>query len=220
MHWNTTVVRSFLWLVSILASLSATPTFANGSDCENAALTAATDIGVPSSLLSQIASTESGWRGARGWPWTVNAGGKGHYFDTRDEAVRFAHAALQQGEASIDVGCFQINTHWHGQHFASLEAMFDPIRNAAYAAQFLSDLRRETGSWEVAVGYYHSRNEMRAHAYRDRVFAQDLPLDTPPRQAKPQSDTSRAAPWIGSSGAHRAKRSPGSLVSLPTLGSG
>ena len=43
-------------------------------------------------LLQAVALGESGWRdSATGkvlpWPWTINAGGKGHSFPTKAEAV-------------------------------------------------------------------------------------------------------------------------------------
>jgi soluble lytic murein transglycosylase-like protein len=62
-----------------------------------------------------------------------------------------------RGARSYDVGCFQINYRWHGQHFASLDQMFDPDANAAYAARFLSELYAEFGDWSRAAGAYHSR---------------------------------------------------------------
>src|SRR5277367_3222387 len=50
------------------------------------------EYGVPTHLLSAIASTESG-RYHEGlqikvpWPWTINAGGKGYIYDSKAEAV-------------------------------------------------------------------------------------------------------------------------------------
>ncbi|MEY8882549.1 hypothetical protein [Donghicola sp. XS_ASV15] len=45
------------------------------------------------------------------------------------------------GTTSIDVGCMQVNYRWHGEGFSSLEDMFDPAANTAYAAEFLTRLK-------------------------------------------------------------------------------
>ena len=50
----------------------------------------------------------------------------------------------------------QINHRWHGAHFASLEAMFDPHLNVAYAARFLKELRAREASWTLAVARYNA----------------------------------------------------------------
>lgn len=97
-----------------------------------------------------------------------------------------ARAARDQGRTSFDMGCFQVNYRWHGEHFASLEAMLDPDTNAVYAAQFLAALWRESGSWSVAAGHYHSRTKAHSDRYRqifERHYAAlqtgDLDLPAP-----------------------------------------
>jgi hypothetical protein len=45
------------------------------------------------------------------------------------------------------------------------------LRNADYAASFLTDLHNETGDWSQAVSAYHSRTESRAEAYLERIKA-------------------------------------------------
>ncbi|PIE11997.1 MAG: hypothetical protein CSA72_02490 [Rhodobacterales bacterium] len=207
-------------LLFVCLCLATAPAISSSSDCTEAAFTASEEFGVPTELLARIAMTESGWRGAQGWPWTVNAGGEGHYFETRSDAVRFAYGAIQHGTTGIDIGCFQINTLWHGQHFESVEEMFDPQRNARYAARFLRDLHGETGSWETAVGYYHSRDETRARAYRDRVFSKNLAPEQSESDRQARQAPPRTAPWMTINPGHPSTRSPGSLVALPALGSG
>ncbi len=56
----------------------------------------------------------------------------------------------------IDIGCMQINHHYHGGQFRDLRAMLDPRSNVDYAARFLSELRRRHGSWSMAVARYHA----------------------------------------------------------------
>ncbi len=142
------------------------------ADCEAAAAGAARAEGVPPAVLAAILRTESG-RGpdAAPWPWAVNVDGTGYWPATRADALALAERALAGGAASVDIGCFQLNLHWHGEAFPSLDAMFAPEANAAYAAAFLARLERETGSWRAAAGAYHSRTPERAEAYRARLEA-------------------------------------------------
>lgn len=139
--------------------------------CEDAARQAAQQEGVPLSVLTAISLNESGRKQGgrfRAWPWTVNMEGAGHWFNNRDEALRFALAEFDRGARSFDVGCFQINYKWHGENFTSIEEMFDPIANARYAARFLRTLYAEQGSWEGAAGAYHSRTPEFADRYAAR----------------------------------------------------
>ena len=64
--------------------------------------------------------------------------------------------AQRAGAKLIDVGCMQINHHFHARHFASLEDMLDPAQNVAYAARFLSELKKREGSWTMAIARYHA----------------------------------------------------------------
>lgn len=141
------------------------------SICEAASYAAATELSIPPDVMLAISLTETGRRQGgrlRPWPWTVNMEGAGHWFETPAEALDFASTRYDQGARSFDVGCFQLNYRWHGMHFASIEAMFDPMSNARYAAQFLSDLYAETGSWSAAAGAYHSRTPSYATRYAAR----------------------------------------------------
>jgi hypothetical protein len=137
--------------------------------CLSAARDAAAQSGVPLSVLIAISQTETGRRQdgeTRPWPWTVNMEGEGHWFDSRDEALAYVFENYNRGARSFDVGCFQINFRWHGDHFNSIEEMFDPAENAAYAAQFLTQLHAESGDWSTAAGAFHSRTESEAAGYR------------------------------------------------------
>jgi Transglycosylase SLT domain len=130
---------------------------------------------VPIDILLAITRVESGRGGsgdaARPWPWTINADGEGTWYDTQDQAVAAADAHLTDGTGTFDVGCFQLNIRWHGAGFDSLDAMFDPMRNAAYAAEFLAQLHDESGNWADAVSAYHSRTPELAEAYLQKVKA-------------------------------------------------
>ncbi|EKE43767.1 transglycosylase, Slt family protein [Oceaniovalibus guishaninsula JLT2003] len=134
---------------------------------------AADETGVPFDVLMAISLTETGRKQngrTTAWPWTVNTEGKGTWFDDYGAALSYARQSQAAGARSFDVGCFQINYRWHGQHFASLDAMFDPLVNARYAARFLSNLHAEYGDWQQAAGAFHSRTEVHAARYR-KIFA-------------------------------------------------
>lgn len=159
--------------VLILSVATALPLLASVPDCEALAARAAAERGIPEGLLPSIARVESGRGqgslGRRAWPWTLNQAGKGMYFDTRAEAMDYLRAAVASGVRNIDVGCMQINYRWHGEQFASLDAMMDPDTNTRYAARFLSELREQHGSWEIATGFYHSMTPDRSRHYRELV---------------------------------------------------
>jgi hypothetical protein len=145
--------------------------------CERAIVNGARRAGVPEGVLHAIALTETGRNMGgemRPWPWAINREGEGHWFATRDEALRFAKASVAAGRTSFDVGCFQVNYRWHGDAFPSLEAMFDMETSGTYAAQFLRNLHGELGDWSAAAGAYHSRTPEFAQRYRarfDRIYA-------------------------------------------------
>jgi hypothetical protein len=144
--------------------------------CERAGIAAEQMNGLPAGLLLAIGRVESGrWDPARrrmtAWPWTINAAGRGQWFDTKDEAARSTGALLDSGVRSIDVGCFQISLLWHPLAFTNLEQAFDPDANARYAAHFLVTLLGQTGSWEAAVEAYHSADPALGFAYRQQVFS-------------------------------------------------
>ena len=145
------------------------PQLVGGEACVGAILDAQDQYRIPDNLMLAIGIQEAG-RQVDGqvtvWPWAVNAEGKGIFFPTKDQAVDWVRTQLAQGMRSIDVGCMQVNLHWHGAAFASLEEAFDPVANARYAARFLTDLNRQDGDWWEAAGSYHSRTA----EHRDRYL--------------------------------------------------
>jgi soluble lytic murein transglycosylase-like protein len=99
------------------------------------------------------------------WPWTINLKGNGYHFETKDKALSFARAQIAAGNNSIDVGCMQINLKYHPDAFTSLEQAFSPRRNIAYGAKFLKEHYNKAGSWNTAIGRYHSGEQNRAAKY-------------------------------------------------------
>ena len=146
--------------------------------CDQAARYAADNSDVPLEILLAVARVETGRTQNNQllpWPWTVNLQGKGHWFDTADQAIDFADSQLAIGVENFDVGCFQINLRWHGAEFSTFGDVFDPQTNATYAAKFLTELYESEGSWKQAVAAFHSRTPELAAEYLqniEEVYAQ------------------------------------------------
>ncbi len=123
---------------------------------------AAEDAGnLPANILVSIGLVESGridpLSGQKSpWPWTVNVDGAGHYFEGEQDAAAFVRLAESSGAQDVDVGCFQISLQQHPDAFSSLDAAFDPVANADFAARFLGQLKMQGGSWNAAIADYHS----------------------------------------------------------------
>jgi hypothetical protein len=136
--------------------------------CTRAILSAQTRYDIPGNLLLAIGLQEAGLRRDGRyvvWPWSVNAAGDGRMFATKAEAQKWVRSQLAVGVDSIDIGCMQVNLHWHPNAFGSLAQAFDPAANVDYAARFLRDLYRRTGDWMQAAGTYHSRNDAERRKY-------------------------------------------------------
>ncbi|WP_247743434.1 transglycosylase SLT domain-containing protein [Shimia sp. R10_1] len=206
--------------------------------CDRVARIVASETGVPLDVLRAITRTETG-RAKNGvlspWPWTVNMEGKGVWFESQHEALAYVQKHFAAGARSFDVGCFQLNYRWHGQHFTDVTHMFDPVANARYAADFLSRLYVEMQNWDDAAAAYHSRTPKYAEKYKarfKRIMANlpdpdSMPL-SPQKQSKPLIQTATVVrennfPLLkrGSSNGAMGSLFPGSTGSVrPFLGSG
>jgi hypothetical protein len=130
--------------------------------------------GIPPTLLYAIALQESGRKeegtGAfKPWPWSLNVGGKPHYYANMEEAWNALNTLFQDPPRNIDIGLVQVswpvNSHVIHDPFLALE----PTINLAIGAQILRECFDRLGDWWAAVGCYHSPTPKRAAAYRDRV---------------------------------------------------
>jgi len=149
---------------------------AQGLLCRSAVAAAERSSGIPAHLLAAISRVESGRRdpvtgAVHPWPWTVNAEGEGHFYDTKAQAVAAVRGMQARGIQSIDVGCGQVNLMHHPDAFPNLDVAFDPQANAAYAARFLKELFAQTGDWNKATGMYHSATPELGADYRQQVLA-------------------------------------------------
>jgi hypothetical protein len=154
--------------------------------------------GIPTHLLTAIASTESGrYHEGLGlrlpWPWTINAEGKGYYFDTKQQAVAAAQKLRKQGVKSMDVGCMQVNIMHHANAFANMDDAFEPQKNVAYAASFLRNLYEEDKSWKNAAAGYHSKTPTLGRNYAGRVYDSWYQIIDKLRAAKMQVPESSVA---------------------------
>jgi hypothetical protein len=144
--------------------------------CLPAIMAAERAFALPAKLLHTIAIVESGRADpvsgrTTPWPWTINVGGVGHYFETKDAAIAAVRELQTAGIRSIDVGCMQINLMHHPDAFASLDEAFDPRSNTQYGGRFLNALYRNTGNWPQAAAAYHSRTQELGASYETRVMA-------------------------------------------------
>jgi hypothetical protein len=157
-----------------------------GDPCLSAIPAAAARHGVPEDVLATVARIESGDPGSHAVParaWAVGHRGQPLYAQTLAAAAAHADRILGTGDSNVDLGCFQINVRWHGRAFASARHMLDPAANADYAARLLAAHHDRLGSWDAAVGAYHSATPEVAAAYLARFHAarglQGAELDAP-----------------------------------------
>jgi soluble lytic murein transglycosylase-like protein len=140
--------------------------------CEREMLRASEKHGVPVGVLYAVGLTETG-RGDTLRPYALNIEGDASYDMDKDTALRRFASARARGAKLIDVGCMQINHHFHAEHFRSVEQMLEPVANVDYAARFLKELKTREGSWTMAVARYHAgpNNDPAQKRYVCRVIA-------------------------------------------------
>jgi len=171
-----------LFGISVIVSALLAPAVAKADDpppetaCTIAGAAAEQAAALPANMLVSIGMVESGRADpltgkVAPWPWTVNADGAGHYFDSKADAIAFTRLAESSGAQDVDVGCFQISLQNHPDAFATLDDAFDPQSNATYAAGFLSQLKVQSGSWDSAIADYHSADPTFGVPYQQRVLA-------------------------------------------------
>ncbi len=150
-------MRAFLIaFVQLTASSMCDPVRAGEeSTCEREMSLAAKRYDVPLAVLYAVGLAETGRRGSL-QPFALNIEGPSYFAASLSEALRLFDEAKKRGARLIDVGCMQINHYFHGRHFRSIVAMFDPHENVDYAARFLRELRTREGTWTLAAARYHA----------------------------------------------------------------
>lgn len=146
------------------------PALANA--CEPEIVRASARYGVPLGILYAVGLTETGKKGSL-QPNALNINGKAVFPKSRAEAVSDIRRAQAGGAKLIDIGCMQINHHYHAEHFRDLDDFLDPRRNVDYAARFLVQLKGRHDTWSMAVARYHAgpNNNPAQKRYVCRVIA-------------------------------------------------
>ena len=147
---------------------------ANKYDCIIATKKYEEIYGLPENLLLSMSLTESGRKIKSGefisWPWTINRKGKGKFFDNKVKAINYVKEYTKKGKKNIDLGCMQVNFMYHPDAFKNFYEAFDPDKNVEWAANMLKSLYTKFGTWESAVGYYHSYRKSKRKKYSQKVF--------------------------------------------------
>lgn len=157
---------------AFIFSAGASNAAAASNPCEPEIIRAAERYGVPVGILYAVGLTETGKKGSL-QPNALNLAGKAVFPRNRREAVAAFETARAQGVNLIDLGCMQINHHYHSGHFRNVEAMLDPRQNVDYAARFLARLHARHETWSMAVARYHAGpdNDPAQKRYVCRVIA-------------------------------------------------
>nr|WP_245926808.1 transglycosylase SLT domain-containing protein [Breoghania corrubedonensis] len=123
--------------------------------CEREMVAASRRYGVPLGVLYSVGLTETGRKDSL-QPYALNIEGEARFAKSAREAEAIFLQARGQGKRLIDLGCMQINHHYHASQFSSVSQMLEPRANVQYAARFLKQLRARQGSWTMAVARYHA----------------------------------------------------------------
>ncbi|MCT8989265.1 transglycosylase SLT domain-containing protein [Chelativorans sp. SCAU2101] len=147
--------RRAIFIFSSLAGFLLSASLAAANPCEAEILAAARKYGIPAGILYSVGLTETGVKGSMR-PYALNIEGRAVIAESLEEAVSAFMQARARGARLIDLGCMQINYHYHASHFRSVRDMLDPRQNVDYAARFLSRLKQNYDTWAMAVARYHA----------------------------------------------------------------
>ncbi len=134
--------------------------------CEEHMIRVSKAYDIPVGVLYSVGLTESGRRNSL-QPYALNIHGRAFFGASKEEALAEFQASRARGKKLIDIGCMQINHHYHRDQFPTLDAMFDPALNVEYSAKFLKRLKARHTSWTMAVARYHAgpHNNPAQHRY-------------------------------------------------------
>ncbi|CAG0966808.1 MAG: lytic transglycosylase domain-containing protein [Rhizobiaceae bacterium] len=163
---------TLLAFAAVAASTYSSAASEGGNACEAEILRASARYGVPEGILYAVGLTETGRKGSL-QPYALNIEGRAVFANSPAEAIAEFKAATKRGSKLIDLGCMQINHHYHSEHFSGLGEMLDPHANVDYAARFLVRLKAKHKTWSMAVARYHAGpdNDPAQKRYICRVIA-------------------------------------------------
>lgn len=169
---KTSKPATLLAAAAFISSAGAAVAAPNANLCEREMVRAAEKYDVPLGMLYAVGLTETG-RGDSLRPYALNVEGRASYDDDKATALRRFESARASGAKLIDVGCMQINHHFHARNFTSVRQMLEPAANVDYAARFLKGLKAREGTWTMAVARYHAGpdNDPAQKRYVCRVIA-------------------------------------------------
>jgi soluble lytic murein transglycosylase-like protein len=120
---------------------------------------------IPEGLLMSIAAVESEHN-----PWAINCAGVSRSFTSHEAAKKFVVDLRNQGKVDINIGILQINYGAHKTRFKTAEEVLNPTKNITYAAKYLAQLKKQYGSWQMAVCFYHSPDAKCQEIYLNKVM--------------------------------------------------
>lgn len=172
--WLSTLPLLLLTLSVPVRSISEAQAAQTGQAglCEQEIHRASAKYGVPEGILYSVGLAETGKKGSL-QPWALNIEGKAVFAASPNDALTIFQQARQKGAVLIDLGCMQINHHFHGSAFASPAQMLEPALNVEYAAKFLAELHARHETWTMAVARYHAgpNNDPAQKQYVCRVIS-------------------------------------------------
>lgn len=157
--------------MGFICSLLISPSLAKET-CEQHIAQAAQKYNIPVGILYSVGLTETGRNGTL-HPYALNIAGKAVYARSNAHAVELFQNARNKNVKLIDLGCMQINHHYHHAEFSSLSDMLNPRHNVDYAAKFLYRLKQRHENWTMAVARYHAgpNNDPAQKRYICRVIS-------------------------------------------------
>lgn len=144
-----------LLAATLISTCSAAGTAQAQTVCEAHMIRASKVHDIPLGVLYSVGLTESGRKESL-QPYAMNIAGRAYFGKNKEDVLREFHKARAEGKKLIDMGCMQINHHYHHDQFASLDDMIDPAKNVEYAAVFLKRLKKRHKTWTMAVARYHA----------------------------------------------------------------
>ncbi|SPU62362.1 Soluble lytic murein transglycosylase and related regulatory proteins (some containing LysM/invasin domains) [Brucella melitensis] len=103
----------------------------------------------------------------------MNIEGKAEFPPSQSSAIRRFGEVRAEGAKLIDLGCMQINYHYHSQAFPSVAANANAEPECGLCGALLKRLREREGNWTMAVARYHAgpNNDPAQKRYVCRVMA-------------------------------------------------
>lgn len=165
---DSTLLLALLLLVSLIV-FAAAP--ARAGSCVEHIVKAEAEFKIPRGLLMAVSLVESG-QGGYPAPYAVNVRGRAVYPKSEADAARQLRDGKGKLRGSVFAGCMQLSVTHHKAAFSPVEKIVNPEQNVRYAARYLVQLRKESGSWAGAVARYNGASSKKAQVYQCKVRRQ------------------------------------------------